>query len=117
MNTPRHDIEIHQGVTFMLGLVYKDPNGEPVDLTGYSARMTVRDSEGGKVLCDLSSTAEHIRLGDTAPGAVNVEISDSITRKMPVTRLGVYDLLLFAPGGRSYKLMRGDSPVIYTATL
>lgn len=66
----------------------------PVELSGYSARMQIRDKIGGTVLMELSSTA--------APGEPSITIDDAaktIVREIPATvtaaiewKKGVFDL-------------------------
>ena len=42
-----YSFTIEQGATTDFELVYKDSSGNPVDLTGYNARMQLKDSRGG----------------------------------------------------------------------
>lgn len=62
----------------------------PVDLTGYSARMQVRDRVGGEILLD--STASEITLTiDPVAHTVEREIAAGVTEAIDWRR-GVYDL-------------------------
>lgn len=40
MSAIKYDFNIEQGTSFRLSLVYKDSNGNPIDLTNWCARLT-----------------------------------------------------------------------------
>lgn len=40
----RFDIDIYQGATFRLNATWADPAGDPIDMTGYLARMQIRQT-------------------------------------------------------------------------
>lgn len=44
-----------QGDNFRLNIVYNDPNGNVINLYGYSAVLEVRDQPGGNILCTSGS--------------------------------------------------------------
>lgn len=39
MSASKYDFTIEQGVSFQLSLIYKDANNDPIDLTGWCARL------------------------------------------------------------------------------
>ena len=45
------NLGLFQGDNFILNVYYKDPEGNPIDLTGYNVTCAVRDTFGGKILC------------------------------------------------------------------
>ena len=47
MAAGNYSFTIEQGATTDFEIVYKDSNGDPIDLTGYNARMQLKDSIGG----------------------------------------------------------------------
>lgn len=114
METPRHDIEIHQGATFVVGFSYIDPNGVPINLTGWVARMQVRDRIGGRVLADLTTENGSIVI-DPLAGRLNVTIARNVTRAMPVLR-GIYDVLIASSGDFAIKLIEGEVNVVASVT-
>lgn len=93
MDTPSYDIEIRQGATFQIALAYRDPDGKPIDLSGFSAQMQIRDRVGGRVLAELSSANGRITI-EPAEGRLHVEIPRSITKNMALSTPGVYDLFI-----------------------
>jgi hypothetical protein len=46
MAASKYDFSIEQGSSFRLSIIYKDENNNIVNLTGYCARLTWRDSSG-----------------------------------------------------------------------
>ncbi len=114
MDTPRHDIEIHQGATFTRGFAYLDPENVPIDLTGWTARMQVRATIGGKVLADLSTENGRIVI-DPLRGLLTVTIPRSVTRLMPVER-GIYDVFIVSPDDFAIKLLEGEVLVVASVT-
>lgn len=43
MSLPTYDLEIPQGATFTQDFLYLNPDKTPINLTGYSARMMIRE--------------------------------------------------------------------------
>jgi hypothetical protein len=46
MAASKYDFAIEQGTSFRLSLVYKDSEGNPVDLTGWCARLILKTNSG-----------------------------------------------------------------------
>lgn len=44
MSAGNYDFSIEQGTSFRMSLVYKDGNGDPIDITDWCARLTWRTS-------------------------------------------------------------------------
>lgn len=101
-----YDITIDQGATFSFAFTWKDANGDRVDLTGYSAKMQIREyySSSTPVL-ELSTTDGSITLGGTS-GVVTVTASDEATRDIAIDS-GVYDIELYSPLGTTKRLIQG----------
>ena len=56
MTAARYPIRIEQGATWRTVLTVKDDTGQPVDLTGYTGRMQIReDYDAATVLGELST--------------------------------------------------------------
>jgi hypothetical protein len=46
MSASEYNFKIEQGSTFKIRFYYKDENGDPIDLTGYCARLTWKTNFG-----------------------------------------------------------------------
>lgn len=114
-----YNIEIEQGATFQLPLVYKDYLGNPIDISGYTARMQVRRSyEAPTPLLDLTTENNGITLGGSS-GTIQIEAADLLTSPLPIipeTKPGVYDLELRSPGGVVTRLIKGSVTITPQAT-
>ena len=101
-----YDITIYQGATFNPVFIWKAENGDPVDLTNYSARMMARPSaESQRVFFELSSDDSTITLGGI-DGAIAPIMSAEETANITDTS-GVYDLELTAQDGTVTRLLHG----------
>ena len=99
------NLSIEQGAVYRLRLLPMHA-GVPLDLTGSTARMQVRD-EAGALLDELSTANGRIALGGSA-GTVDVLFPASVTAAI-VAESGVYDLEITPPTGpdETWKLARG----------
>lgn len=95
------------GATFVQVLIWEDPAGVPIDLTGYTARAQVRPVPASdRVLLSVSSPSSGIVLGGVA-GTVTLTFSAAQTAALPHGRVGVWDLLLTSPTGIVTRLAEG----------
>lgn len=59
MAAGKYSFIIEQGATFQRELIYKDSNGNPVNLTGFGAKMQIRPAPGSNTLyATLSSSLD-----------------------------------------------------------
>jgi hypothetical protein len=82
-----YNFKIEQGATTDFELVYKDSDGNPIDLSGYSARMDLRQQAGASTsYLTLSSS-----LGPCGTG-LNLSGSGGLSAAKPVTSgsIGIY---------------------------
>ena len=87
MAAGNYTFTIEQGTTVDFEVVYKDSDGNPVDLSGYTARMQLKDSIGGSsTYLTLSSS-----LGGDGTG-LNLSGSGGNTASKPLTSgsIGIY---------------------------
>ena len=106
MKPAGYDIEIIQGQTFARAVVWKDSDGEPIDLTGYGARMQVRRSKASPdVLFELTTANGRVAI-DGAAGKVTLTITAEESAAF-TWRRGVYDLELEAGDGVVRRLLEG----------
>lgn len=62
----RYDFHADQGVTFDRTITWKDHTGSPINVSGFSARMQIRDRIGGTVLHEFNSGDGSIVLGGSS---------------------------------------------------
>lgn len=117
MSAGRYDIILEQGSTFDLPLRYQDSTGNPIDLTGYSASMQVREAPASSLLVEfnsnltangfvfLSGTSEARE--DGANGNLRVYMTAANTAALPQFR-GRYDLELADSTGYVIRLLEGQ---------
>ena len=89
------DLTIDQGSTFDQKLTIRR-DGVILNLTGYSARMQVRENvDSVTPFIDLTSPSNGLVLGGAA-GTINIQIDAATTAGFTIFA-GVYDLELIAP--------------------
>jgi hypothetical protein len=117
MSAGRYDIVLEQGATFDLPLRYLDSVGTPVNLTGYSARMQVREAPDSVLLVEFNSAltangaifmngAAEDR-SDGANGNIRVFMSAANTSALPRFS-GRYDLELVDSSSYTIRLLEGQ---------
>jgi hypothetical protein len=87
----------------------------PVDMTGYTASMSIKDRVGGTILLSLSTVAGSIVIDNTNK-SVTLALTPTITAALVWTK-GVYDIEMIAPTGVSYPLAYGTVTVTDAVTL
>jgi hypothetical protein len=117
MSAGIHNIKIEQGATFSQTFTWKI-SGNPVDLTGYTARMKVRDTtrraSAVNEMISLTSPSGGIVLGGAA-GTIAVTISASATAAVVAGKYA-YDLELAAPNATVTRLLKGNFTVLSEVT-
>lgn len=112
INNPSQNfpITIIQGATLSQTLNYFDPNGNPVDLTGYTAdmqwRSTVEDT-GSPILESSTGNGLIIISGNTLTYSVTSVSTSPLTNGQQM----VYNLFITSPGGIVTALLAGPSYV------
>jgi hypothetical protein len=100
------DLEINQGATFRASIYYKNTDGTPVPLTGYSAFLQARagNDNTSELFFELTSTLPYTSYGDITitplDGGIHLHIPDEVTKEMLWT-VGNYDLFVIAPAAPS----------------
>jgi hypothetical protein len=77
MTAGRYDFIIEQGATFRKVFRWQQSNGDPVDLTGTTAKMQAWDDDHRNKLIDFN-TQGTITI-DAEAGSVTVELQDDVT--------------------------------------
>ena len=101
------NLTIEQGVVFSQLIQWKDKNGTPVDLTGYTAKFQIRSSPDDATPIVSLTSSSGITLGG-ANGTIAISISDAATAVYTFTKAH-YDLLLTpaSPANSSIRLLEG----------
>ncbi len=109
------DLTIEQGATWAQSMNWK--TGDPsalVDLTGYTARMQLREKYGGPLAIELTTENGRITLGG-ALGTIDLLISATDTATIKA-RDYVYDLEMIS-GATVTRLIEGKITVTPEATV
>jgi len=114
MSAGIYNFEIEQGATFTRTIVYQDSAGNPVNLTGYTARTQGRATyQSNAYLFSLtSSPAAGITITPLV-GQIDITISATDTGNLPVG--GVYDLEI-VNGSVVTRLLQGSFTLSSEAT-
>lgn len=103
----QYDLTIWRNGTFRKRFYYLTggQGSTPKDLTGHTAKLTIRDRQGGATIYSLSTEDGRIILGGTA-GTIEliVPLSDASALDW---RGGVYVLTITAPNGDTDPLLTG----------
>jgi hypothetical protein len=104
------DLTINQGATFELTITWKDSAGTAINLTGYSARMQVRETYSSTSSVVSLTNGSGITLGGSA-GTIAIVISATTTAGLTAPFSGVYDLELVSAAGVVTRLLQGAATV------
>ena len=97
---------ITQGDSFVLSITYTDSNNNPIDLTGYTANMEVRDKPGGKILCASATIGNGITIPNPALGVIEVNIPPSMTNNFVIPR-SAYQIQVTSNNGTATTIASG----------
>lgn len=110
MSAGTYDFYIEQGATFTKTVTWKDSNGSPINLTGYTARMQFRPSvNSSTVLASATTENGKIVLGG-GDGTIAITFSATDTAAFGFIS-AVYDLELASSGGFVTRLLEGGVEV------
>lgn len=113
MPAAKINLTVEQGATFTHIVEWKDGKNKPVNLTGYTAALQVRETaaESSPVLLEVGSVLPETGIVITpSTGTITITITDEETAALTFKK-GVYDLLLSAPDGTKRRLMQGSFTV------
>lgn len=103
------NIEIDQGATYTLGLVYRDAENNPVDLTGCVVRMAIREDFSSPPSWRAKNGDDYITTA-TTDGRIDILIPPDQTAELRF-RSGVYDIKIHFPNGFVKRLIQGTVKV------
>lgn len=107
MPAGKYDIIIEQGATFSRVITWDDEDGEPVNVTGYTARAQFRASHGStSTVLSLTSPSSGLVLGG-ALGTITMTITATATAALTAPSFGVWDLELVSATSVVTRLLEG----------
>jgi hypothetical protein len=99
------NFDIIQGDSFVLDVIYKDAQGNIVNLSGHTAVFQVRDTPGGKFLCASATTGNGITI-TPLQGKINVQLGPVDTSRFTLPK-AAYQLQVTSPSGLKETLLSG----------
>lgn len=102
------DTELPQGATWDITLTWAI-DGSPVNLTGYSARLQLREQYNSATASLSLTSGSGLTLGG-ALGTIRIQVSATATAALEARRYK-YDLELVSGGGEVTRLLEGDLEV------
>ena len=110
------NFEVDHNATFTFIVEYKDDNNLPINLTGASAKMQVRDSKGGQKLAfSLTSPGGGITI-DPLLGKLTIKITPTQTNKMFYPK-SEYDIMITDSNANKIKLLEGYMTLSRSVTI
>lgn len=109
---------VEQGAHWSLQILWKDSNGDPIDLTGWTARMPVRAKADESLMVELTTENGQIVLGatddpeviDLTNGTIDLVLDEDVTAALEA-RSGRHNLELIPPSGETRRLAQGTVSV------
>lgn len=105
-----YPLSIEQNATFTRTFTVKDSNGNPIDLTGATAKVQIKQTYDSPSSVATYTTGAGITMGGAA-GTIVLTITAAQTAAMPNSLVGVWDLLITWPDTTKQRLVRGTATV------
>ena len=105
MSAAVYNLVIEQGATFQWEITWRDESEDVIPLSGYVARMQVRDRGTQAVILDLTIDNGRVVM-DTVNNKIMLEVDASDTADLDFTS-AVYDLEVESAGGVVRRLLKG----------
>lgn len=103
----RYDLDIVQGQTFHREILWKNPDGTPVNMTGFTARLQIReDYASPRPIITLTSSPVAGLTITALLGKIVLDITAAQSSVFQIRR-GVYDLEIDQGGGTFKRLLEG----------
>lgn len=124
MSASHWDIDLEEGSDFDLEVQFQDANCDPVNVTGYGAKMQVRDKAEDSGPARLTASVANARITITgATGLFTINISAaSVTAIKHIfpTQRAAYDLFIWPTAAsmeiNPKKLLAGKAKYIFAVT-
>jgi hypothetical protein len=113
----KKNFEVDQNATFNFQIQYtEDDEVTPIDLTGASAKLQVRDTQGGnKLAFTLTTPAGGITI-DGPTGTLDVKMTPTQTNKLFYPK-SAYDIMVIDTNGNKIKLLEGFMTLSRSVTI
>lgn len=106
MGAGEYNFTLEQGATFRRDFIYKDADGDVVNLSGYSARMQVREhKDSGIIIIDATSANGKLAI-DAPNGKISLLLTPADTNGIGF-HTGVYDIEIEDGSGVVTRLIEG----------
>ncbi len=99
------NFKVDQNATFSFEVQYLDENDVPIQLQTYTAKLQVRDTQGGNKLAFTLTNQDGLFINETE-GKITVSISPERTNKMFYPK-SAYDLVIIDSSLNKYRLLEG----------
>lgn len=99
------NFEVDQNTTFTFEVQYLDEDQTPIQLNFHTAKLQVRDTQGGKKLAFTLTEQDGINISPTE-GKLQISISADRTNKMFYPK-SAYDLVIVDPSVNKTRLLEG----------
>ncbi len=106
MTAGKIDLIIEQGATFSRTLTWKDDNNTAINLTGYTARMHLREHLSASAPLVVLTTENGGITLTAAQGKLTLTLTATVTAALAVND-GVYDLEVVSASGVVTRLLQG----------
>lgn len=110
MTSAKYDFCLGQGTDLTLPFLLKDSAGTPLDLTGFQARMQLRQTYYDAEAIDTLTTDNGRIAIEAGEGRVSCSFPNSVTERYPAQKL-LYDLELVEPSGTVRRIVHGTVSV------
>lgn len=101
----QYNFNIDQGTTWNRTITRKDSDNNPINLSGYTARMKLKRQKGSAT-ADLTLTTENDGIAiDALNGAITLSLTPTQTASLDASY--VYDLELVSGSGDVTRLLQG----------
>jgi hypothetical protein len=109
--------EVDQNTTFSFQVQYtEDDEVTPIALTGASAKMQVRDTQGGSKLAFTLTSPNGGIIIDEPNGTLNIKITPTQTNKLFYPKSS-YDIMVIDSNGNKIKMLEGFMTLSRSVTI
>lgn len=108
----KYTLNVQQGSTHNEHFEFADGDGDPLDLSGCTARAQIRYGFDGALVCEMTSANEKLEVDETN-GYIDMSIPDTETAAFPTGEALRWDLEVVYDSGEVFRYLEG--PVVVHA--